>query len=103
VRRGGHFGAKMKEENAGRNASSQDVLRVCILSFFESCVRKGHFTLGVRTMKGPSNSMLNPLLYLRRYFIKVRLGPKWLVGFSNCMEYFDGLGSRKFGAKNGAT
>ena len=48
---------------------------------------------------GPNNSILNPLLYPGRYFIKLHLSSKRQVWFRNRVEYFDGLGPRKFGAK----
>jgi hypothetical protein len=42
------------------------------------------------------NSILNLLLDLRRYLIKGHLGPKRQVCY---VEYFEGLGFRKFGTK----
>jgi hypothetical protein len=43
---------------------------------------KGYFILGVKTMEvGSKNSILILLESLRRYFIKVHLGPKWGVRF----------------------
>jgi hypothetical protein len=45
---------------------------------------------------GSNNSILYPLLDLGRYFIKLHLSSKRQVWFWNCMEYFDGLGPRKW-------
>jgi hypothetical protein len=42
---------------------------------------KGPFTLESRPWKFGSNTISNPLLDMRKYFIKVHLGPKKKVGF----------------------
>jgi hypothetical protein len=50
---------------------------------------KGRFTLGVRTMKvHESPDINNPLLDLRRHFIKVHLGLKRQVWFQKLYKVF---------------
>jgi hypothetical protein len=55
------------------------------------CVAKTVILRSYHESPAPNNSILNLLLDLRRCFIEAPTGE---FGFTNCMEYFVGLGPK---------
>jgi hypothetical protein len=64
-------------------------------------MNKGHFILGVRTMKVwvQTTPCCTHYWTSKGILLRCTLVPRGKSGFINCMEYFDGLGPRRFGAK----